>query len=379
MTANNAKKATSSLEPYVAELKARLPASWKVEHTPRWASASPDEPRRRMLDGAIDIAGPQGTYATLAVEAKPSFAPRDVERMLGGLSRVLREIASNVPLLVAAPWLSPRTQQILEAQDINFVDLTGNVLLKLDNPAVYVRSVGSSRNPEPVPSGQVRARGPKAGRLVRLLADVRPPYGVTEVAAAAGLNAGYVSRLLAELDRQALVDRSRRGGVEDVDVPRLLRWWAEAYDVFRANRSELFLAPAGTASALSGLAGGSAQAKTAVTGSFAAVRLAPVAAPALLLMYAEEPTRLADELGLLPADSGGNVALLLPFDSVVWERSVTDAGITYAAPSQVVVDCLTGTGRMPAEGEALLDWMAREDSHWRYASLRELRAAGEAR
>ena len=30
----------------------------------------------------------------------------------------------------------------------------------------------------------------------------------------------------------------------------------------------------------------------------------------------------------------------------------------YVAPSQAVVDCLTGTGRMPAEGEAVLEWMA---------------------
>jgi hypothetical protein len=52
-----------------------------------------------------------------------------------------------------------------------------------------------------------------------------------------------------------------------------------------------------------------------------------------------------------------------------------DAGVTYVAPSQVVVDCLTGTGRMPAEGEALMSWMTENESSWRYASLAEFGAA----
>jgi hypothetical protein len=92
-------------------------------------------------------------------------------------------------------------------------------------------------------------------------------------------------------------------------------------------------------------------------------------------MYCDDVAQTAEALGLLPADDGANVALLRPFDPVVWERTTTDAGITYAAPSQVVVDCLTGTGRMPAEGEALLSWMMENESSWRYSSLEEFDAA----
>jgi hypothetical protein len=106
-----------------------------------------------------------------------------------------------------------------------------------------------------------------------------------------------------------------------------------------------------------------------VTGSFAAVRVAPVAAPALLLAYCDDVSAVARDLGLLPADEGANVALLTPFDRVVWERTVVDAGVAYAAPSQVAVDCLTGPGRMPAEGEAVLEWMLADESHWRGGAL----------
>ena len=55
----------------------------------------------------------------------------------------------------------------------------------------------------------------------------------------------------------------------------------------------------------------------AVTGSFAAVRLVAVAAPALLAIYCEDAAALGDALELLRADQGANVALLRAFDQVV--------------------------------------------------------------
>jgi hypothetical protein len=97
--------------------------------------------------------------------------------------------------------------------------------------------------------------------------------------------------------------------------------------------------------------------------------LAPVAAPALLTLYCNDPDALAVPLDLLPADEGSNVAFLRPYDRVIWDRTSTADGISYAAPSQVAVDCLTGNGRMPAEGEALLTWMTGNESTWRLPFL----------
>lgn len=331
----------------------------------------------RSLDGAIDLEAPDGTSATLAVDARTSFAPRDVEQLLPGLARSLRALAGDVPLLVVAPWLSGRTQQLLSAEGINFLDLTGNATLKLDNPAVFIQSVGASRNPEPPARGPATIRGPRAARLVRLLVDVRPPYGVRELAAAAGLTAGYVSRLLDALDRDALVERTRRGAVGDVDTAALLRAWAADYDVFKSSRASLYVAPSGAADALGKLP--TVSGEIAVTGSFAAVRLAPVAAPSMLVAYCQDVSTTAEAVGLLPADEGANVTLLQPFDEVVWARSQVVDGVTYVAPSQVAVDCLTGNGRMPAEGEAVLAWMAEHPDQWRAASLNDEKHVAVAR
>jgi hypothetical protein len=342
-------------------LRERLPASWRLGDAPQaGAGGSP-------VAGLFTLRAPDGTFTTIAVEAKQRVTPRDVEAMLSGFARSLHALSAHVPVMVVAPWLSERTREALTANTINYLDLTGNALLRLDDPVVYIQTDGAARNPAPSSRAPASLRGTKAARLVRLLADVRPPYGVGEIAAAAALTPGYVSRLLDALDREAIVDRGPRGVVESVDVPALLRSWAASYNAFKNDVVTTWLAPSGAASAAASLADAGTDA--VVTGSFAAVRWAPVAAPAQLVAYSRDVQRAAADLGLLPADEGANVILLRPFDDVVEARSVVEDGVRYAAPSQVVADCLSGPGRMPAEGEALLAWMAEDEARWRLTAL----------
>ena len=97
----------------------------------------------------------------------------------------------------------------------------------------------------------------------------------------------------------------------------------------------------------------------AVTGSVAANRLAPVAPARLAMVYVDDPDEVSAELNLTPTETGANVMLLAPFDDVAFARTRVDEGVTYVAPSQSAVDLLTSPGRSPAEGEAVLEWMAR--------------------
>ncbi len=371
MVANADTRATDLVDRAVEWLGSRVPSTWDVERSRR--NAPDGNGAQASADAFIDLRAPNGTYTTLAVEARESIEPRDVEYLLPGLARSLRALAGFVPLLVVAPWLSSRTQELLAAEGLNFLDLTGNALVKLDNPAVFVQSAGATRNPAPPARGPASIRGAKAARLIRALADARPPYGVRELAAAAGLNPGYVSRLLDTLDRDALIDRGRRGVVDAVDILAMLRAWAASRDVFKRENTSTFVAPNGAASALERLS--ELPTRTVVTGSFAAARLAPVAAPSMMAVYCEDVAVAARALGLLVADEGANVTLLRPFDDVVWARAATTDGVAYAAPSQVAVDCLSGNGRMPAEGEALLDWMAAHEDRWRAPALADLLAA----
>lgn len=361
MPANLAISENDLLEAAIAWLGDRLPASWEVGKTNR-QNISGTGP----LDLAIDLKG-DNRYVTVAVEAKNNFSPRSVNLLLGSLGRTLRSLAGNAPILVVAPWLSTRTQELLRGEGINYLDLTGNSWFRLDGPTLYIETQGARRDPTPAPRGRATFNGPKAGRLVRTLIDIRPPYGVRELALAIGLTQGYVSRLLDTLEDEALVRRSTNRGVESADILGLIRLWAGTYDVFAANKTTTFIAPAGPTRTLERLA--DSQQRTAVTGSFAAVRLAPVAGPSLLALYCDDPATIASEFDLIPADRGSNVAILDPFDPVVWERTSGENGVTFAAPSQVAIDCLTGNGRMPAEGEALVQWLVENEDIWRLPRL----------
>ncbi len=367
MNANMAFRENDLVEWALEWLRARAPADWSLlrSNRPELLLGS------GRVDAAFEVGGP-GVVATIAVEAKRSLEPREVAGLFGSVGRTLRALSPNIPVLVVAPWLSARTRELLATEGVSFIDQTGNALVRLDRPALFIQTVGAARDPSPAPRAKARLRGAKAGRLIRFLVDVRPPYGVRELAQATGLTPGYVSRLLEALDDEALVERSKRGGVEAVDVSGSLRRWVESYDVFKSNQRRGFLAPRGAPDVLDALSQPNRDDLLSVTGSFAAARLAPVAAPALLAIYCSDFDATAAALGLLPADQGANVVLLRPFDSVVWERPVWENRIRYVAVSQAAVDCLTGNGRMPAEGEALVDWMVENEPQWRLNGIDEL-------
>lgn len=368
MSANLALSETSLTDQAVAWLEKRMPRGWGIE-----CSSPPDNGGEFPADSRISLKAPNGTISTIAVEERQSVSPRTVLSLLSPRVQAARNMGAHLPLLVVAPWLSKRTQQLLDEQRISYVDLTGNALLRIDNPPFYLQTTGAERNPTPKKRSPAKLGGAKAGRLIRLLLDVRPPYRVLELAEATGLAPGYVSRLLETLYREALVERVGRGPVETVDIAALLRRWADSYDVFQANGAEAFIAPEGVGQLLASLAADpGVGTRIAITGSFAASRLAPVASPALLLVYCDAPALLVNTVGLLPADEGANVMLLRPFDPVVFARTSIEDGLRYAAPSQVAVDCLGGNGRMPAEGEALLEWMQVNESGWRLDSLQAL-------
>jgi len=260
------------------------------------------------------------------------------------------------------------------------VDLTGNVTISSSAPPVYIDRVSGAKTGYPRQRNAAGVRGLKAGRIVRLLADVTPPYGIVELADAAGVTRGYASKVVEVLEREAVIERSARGGVASVDWRELLRLRAQGYAVLEANAVTSYLSPNGPAFALEcardmGLQG------AALTGSFAAASLAPVAASTALMLYVtRNQQELVNQARLLPADEGANVFLLRPYDEVVLERLYQPGPITSRVPAvgcaQVALDCLTGLGRMPAEGEALMEWMAANEDRWR---LPNLRAALDAR
>lgn len=344
------------------QLRDLLPPDWKVE---RQAPPSDMTYGAGRVDAAVSVqVGSSGLYATIVVEARRQLAPRDVEDVARDRLTLMRAPSRWSTFLVIAPWLSPRTRALLADRGIDYLDLTGNALLRMARPAVMIRTVGAAGDPAPAPRSATSLRGAAAGRIVRYLADVRPPYTATAIASATGVSVAQVSRLLTALDREALVERGTRGLVVGADWAGLLRRRAEVYDLFRANRARGYVATAGPRDMLDRLPA-LPEAYRALTGSFAAVVRAPIASPGQLALYVDDADATAAALDLLPADRGADVVLLRPYDPAVLERAERSGGVVTVAPSQLALDCLAGNGRMPAEGEALLAWMAAHEDEWR--------------
>ena len=311
------------------------------------------------------------------VEAKRTFGPADVDRLLGGLTRRLREAAGSGPILLVSDFLSPRTRELLAQEDISYLDLTGNIRLVMQAPPIFVEVAGADRRPSTTARRVAGLAGPKVGSVVRFLAEVAPPYGVTEIEKATGISRGYVSRVLDRLADEALIRREPRGPVEQVDWPAMLRQRGQSVDLFRANTARSYVSSNGPRAVLDALPRSTVADGVVVTGSFAAVRKAPVAGPALLVMYVVptggvmkfDPTATA--LGLRPTDEAPDVVLLVPSNDRVVDDPWIDNGVRCVNLPQLAVDCLGGSGRMPAEGEALIDWMQENTEEWRYPSLAE--------
>lgn len=82
---------------------------------------------------------------------------------------------------------------------------------------------------------------------------------------------------------------------------------------------------------------------------------------------------IASILRLLRSDTGADVLLLRARSPVVFEGTRLIDEIKYVALSQLALDSLSGTGRMPAEGELLLSYMAEHEQEWRLQNLEQLK------
>ncbi|MHB8574514.1 MAG: hypothetical protein ACYDCQ_04195 [Dehalococcoidia bacterium] len=279
------------------------------------------------------------------------------------LRRVRQEMPDALQLAVAA-YFSPRIRSELTRNGIAYADATGNLRLAIDEPALFIETTGADRDPSPHDQPLRSLRGAAAGRAVRALCDFSPPYGTRALSERAGVPAPTISRVAELLERDGILTRERsRGPIVAVDWEAAIRRWAQDYSFTRSNQTTTWLEPRGLPALLMKLR--ELETDYAVTGSLAASAVKPVTAPRLAAIYVERSEAVAAVLGLRRAEAGANVLLAEPFDAVVFTRGFEQDGLKYTARCQLAVDLLTGPGRSPAEGEAILQWMQENERIWR--------------
>jgi len=304
--------------------------------------------------------------ATILVRARSRFTPRTADEMKARYSPAILKRMGQPTVLLLTSWLSPRSRQLIEDEGWSYLDLSGNVLLRSADPLIYVRLDGAATDPEPRARDEVLLRGTSINGLLRLLVDVEPPYRLSELATVADLSMGYLSRVLKTLHETGLIERAGSGPVVQVRWPELLRRRASEYDLLKSNRSGAFLARSGPRALLAKIA--DRRDEVIVTGSFAAAQINQVAVPVQLSLYVPSIRAFAEQHGLIPTQTGANVLLLEAASPSQLARSRLIEGAHHAGYSQLVQDLLAGNGRLPEEGEAVLEWMI-DTPGWRLPSL----------
>src|SRR5205085_5966276 len=176
-----------------------------------------------------------------------------------------------------------------------------------------------------------------ACRIVRALADGETPFGVRQLAAIAGTDPGYVSRLLDLFHREELVEREPRGPIVAVHLGRLVRRWAEDYVFGKAHRFVALSHPHGVPGALARLR--DAQVPHALTARAGAAALSGTALPGVVAAYVDNPERVAAVIGAEPIDAGAgraNLLLIDRFDPFAFDGAGGASGPRYAAGAQII-------------------------------------------
>lgn len=335
------------------ELQRRLPSRWNAVFDQATRTG------KKRADAVLRVIAPDGRSGTFAVEVRRRLEPRGV----GELVTRQADLSTSTAYLIVAPYLSRSVCERLRQSGISFIDLTGNSHIELRKPGLLIQTQGALTNPDRAARSSRTLRGAKAGRIVRLLVDSRVPPGVRELAVRAGVDAGYASRIVTLLDREALVERRGYGRIVKVDWAQLLRRWVQDAPLESRGAQSTCLEPRGPAVLLRRLK--EFTGRYALTGTLAAEKLAPVAPSRLVMLYLEDAVETMPKLGLRSAETGANVLLIEPKDDGVFIGASGRDGLTYVAPSQAAADLLTSPGRGPTEAESLMAWMAVNEDAWR--------------
>jgi hypothetical protein len=341
----------------------RLPEAWSIELQEQVPAG------RRRADAVLALRAPDGDQARIVIEAKKNLETRDAGLVSEQLDAIRAEIADSdetttISGLLAAPYINPATRVRLTELGVGYADSTGNIRLQLDRPALFVRDVGTDKNPWRGP-GRPRGsfKGGTAARVFRALADFTPPYSVPGLVQRSGASSGVTYRVVEFLEREGILRREPGVGVVEVDWRQLIERWSREYGFALSPSTTAFLEPRGIDAALSKLRDTGLQ--YALTSSSASQFFAPYAPVRAVSAYVSSIDEAADALDLRTAPSGGNVLLAVPEDPVAFERTQVLDALVVAAPSQIAADLLGGPGRAPEEGRILLEWMEDNESAWR--------------
>ena len=324
--------------------------------------------RREPLGGhrpadAVDLVVSAGDF-TFVVECKAKGEAAAVALAARSAKSSTARIKKSIPL-VAVPYMGEVGKRLCEEAGVCWLDLSGNAHLVA--PGLRVNIEGKP-NKFKSPGRPRSLFAPKSSRIARwLLLEPERAFSQRELARAAGLDEGFTSRIVRQLEEQRLVVRETNGAVKVADFNAMLEAWREAYDFSKHHIVRGHIAARSGDQVLRQLASHFRQAgiEYAATGLAGAWLLNQFAGFRLVAFYlAQVPSAEAEQaLGFREESRGENVWLVVPNDEGVFHGAVEREGIRCVHPVQAYLDLKDHPERSAEAAQQLRQNLLNKDSH----------------
>ena len=293
----------------------------------------------------------RGVERIIHVTVYESLTPLTIKKVAASIE----ETEKGYCLMVMAPYISEKSEQVCRDNGIWFADLSGNIMLSVDTLYIYEKG-NSNQYPKKKEIGNIfYASSTKTMLILRkLLEDTKRVWKIKDFAMEAGCSIGMVSRVKDKLCEQLWAEMTLEG-LKLIDPRGLLDAWSKAYEQTAPKMIPCYTLEAlpkfenkikemrdahGIESCLTGLAGGA--------------RYVPIIRynKVHVLVHSEDITEFMKYSNCKQVESGANVILIEARPDQMYGLKNMN-GELVASPIQIFLDCMLIKGRGSEMADAI--------------------------
>jgi hypothetical protein len=299
---------------------------------------------------------------TFVIEFKKSTSAALIAAATKQVKNYAGRVRRHTVPLVVVPFMGDVGSKVCEEVGVGWFDLSGNAHIIAPGLRVIVEG---RPNRFKVAGRPANLFAPMSSRVARwLLIHADQFLSQREIARSTGLDEGFVSRLVARMEKDGFLVRDEHGAIRAKDPALLLDAWQEAYQFSKHTIHQGHVA-ARTGDALLRFVNdtlieqGIEHAATGLAAAWALTQFATFRIATIYLPTDPSPA-LCERLGYREDPRGANLWLVVPNDAGVFQGAIEKGGIRCVHPVQVYVDLKDHPERATEAAERLrtelLNW-----------------------